>query len=161
HGNSGPLALDCGPRAAVTVPNRGTWTKVVLDEATYGARCGDGSPYAFWLRLAPTGSPSEKVGVDLQGGDLCIFESDCVSKPAFVSRAIDDGPRTSGVLSTSPILSTSPAVNPFSNWTMVFLPLCTLDLHSGGGIADVFPSITVHRFGAINVRAALRYVRDV
>jgi len=44
---------------------------------------------------------------------------------------------------------------------MVFLPYCTQDAHIGGGIADVFPSITVNRFGALNVRGALRYIRDV
>src|SRR4030095_3540453 len=44
---------------------------------------------------------------------------------------------------------------------MVSLLYCTQDLHIGGGITDVFPSVTVHRFGAINVRAALGYVRDI
>ena len=155
HGNSAPLALDCGPRAGVTVPTRDRWTKIVLDEATYGTRCGDGSPYAFWLRLPPTGSPSEKVVVDIQGGGSCIFESDCLAASRNLSSAVEDDRPTTG------ILSTSAADNPFSDWTMVFLPYCTQDLHIGGGITDVFPSITVHRFGAINLRAALRYVRDV
>src|SRR5439155_472905 len=154
HGNSGPLALDCGPRAAVTVPPRDTWTHVVLDEATYGTRCGDGSPYAFWIRLPPTGSPSEKIVVDMQGGGVCVFESDCASASLLLSATDDQHPTTG-------ILSTSAAVNPFSDWTMVFLPYCTQDVHIGGGITDIFPSITVHRFGAINVRAALGYVRDV
>src|SRR5262249_18486120 len=156
HGHTGPLALDCGPRAAVSVPSRGTWTQIVLDEATYGTRCGDGNPYAFWLRLAPTGAPSENVVVDMQGGNLCVFESDCVTQAASgLLSATDDVPPTAG------IFSTDAAVNPFANWTMVYLPYCTQDLHIGGGVTDVFPSITVHRFGAINVRAALRHVRDV
>jgi cysteine-rich repeat protein len=155
HGHSGPVALDCGPRAAVTVPTRDHWTKIVLDEATYGTRCGDGSPYAFWVRLPPTGSPSEKVIVWVQGGGLCVSESDCVAKATNLSSAVEDNRPTTG------ILSTSAADNPFSDWTMVFLPYCTQDLHIGGGITDTFPTIAVERFGAINLRAALRYVRDV
>jgi len=43
----------------------------------------------------------------------------------------------------------------------VFLPYCTQDVHFGGGTTATFPSVTVQRFGGLNVRAALRYVRDV
>jgi cysteine-rich repeat protein len=155
HGNSGPLALDCGPRGTVAVPPRDTWTKVVLDQATYGTICGDGSPYAFWIRLPPSGKPSEKMAIDLQGGGVCVFEADCVAKSYNLSSATEDTHPTTG------IFSTSAADNPFSDWTMVFLPYCTQDDHIGGGVTDVFPSVTVRRFGAINLRTALRYVRDV
>ena len=41
------------------------------------------------------------------------------------------------------------------------LPYCTQDIHFGGGGTSVFPSITVHRFGGLNVRASLQYLRDV
>ena len=44
---------------------------------------------------------------------------------------------------------------------MVYLPYCTQDVHIGGGKESVFPSGTVYRYGAINARAAIRYVRDV
>jgi hypothetical protein len=100
----------------VPVPPRDTWTQVVLDEATYGTRCGDGSPYAFWLRLPPTGSPSEKVVVDMQGGGVCVFESDCASASAGLFSATDDFHPTTG------ILSTSAAVNPFSDWKNTSTP---------------------------------------
>src|SRR6185369_12849045 len=74
HADVGPLTLDCGPRPSVPVPARGVWTQVVLD-SSYGAKCGNGGPYAFWLRLAPAGKPVEKVIINLQGGGVCIFES--------------------------------------------------------------------------------------
>jgi hypothetical protein len=154
HGDTGPLTLDCGPRAAVTVPPRGTWVQVVLDEATWGTRCGNGSPYAFWLRLAPEGSPVERVAVDLQGGGVCIFESDCDGVNPGLFTATDDGQPSTGYMSTDP------SINPFSDWTMIFLPYCTQDVHIGGGLQSVFPSITVNRYGGVNVRAALRYLRD-
>jgi hypothetical protein len=154
HGGSGPLALDCGPRPEVTVPAPGTWVQVVLPEATWGTRCGDGSSYAFWLKLAPTGSPPERIVVDLQGGGVCIAESDCAGVNPSLFSATDDGQPDGGYMSTDP------TINPFADWTQIFLPYCTQDVHIGGGLQSVFPSITVNRFGAINVRASLRYLRD-
>ena len=154
HGDAGPLDLRCGPRPAVVVPPRGQWVKVTLDEATYGTRCGDGSPYAFWLRLAPNGSPAWRVVTDMQGGGVCLFENDCAGVSPGLFKA-DEGQPGGGYLSTNA------AVNPFSDWTMLFMPYCTQDLHIGGGATSTFPSITVHRYGAVNARAALRYLRDV
>jgi hypothetical protein len=153
--DTGPLALDCGPRSGIPVPPRGQWVQVVLDEATWGTRCGDGSSYAFWLRLAPAGQPLGKIVTDMQGGGVCVFESQCTSVPARLFNALDDDQPDGGYLSTNP------AVNPFSDRTMLFMPYCTQDVHIGGGSTSVFPSLTVHRFGAVNARAALSYLRDV
>jgi len=154
HGDAGPLDLDCGPRPGVVVPPRGTWVKVTLDEATWGTRCGNGSAYAFWLRLAPAGAPAWRVATDMQGGGVCLSESDCsgVSPGLFTA---EEGQPGGGYMSSSA------AVNPFHDWTRLFLPYCTQDLHIGGGTTSVFPSLTVHRYGAVNARAALRYLRDV
>lgn len=154
NGDSGPLTLDCGPRGAVAVPPLGQWVQVVLDEATWGTRCGDGSSYAFWLKLAPSGSPPERVVVDLQGGGVCISDAQCFGTDPSLFSATDDAQPTTGYMSTDPML------NPFADWTQIFLPYCTQDIHIGGGIQSVFPSITVNRFGAVNVRATLRYLRD-
>jgi hypothetical protein len=137
------------------VPPRGQWVRVVLDQATTGTRCGDGSDYAFWLRLAPLNRPLGKVATDMQGGGVCVFESDCLGVPANLFSAADDGEPDEGYLSTNP------AVNPFSDRTMLYMPYCTQDVHIGGGATSVFPGITVHRHGGVNVRAALAYLRDV
>ncbi len=134
---------------------RDTYVQVVLDEAEYGTRCGDGSQYAFWIRLAPAGQPVENVVLQMQGGGVCIFEGDCAAADPDLFEALDDTAETSG------IMSNDPQVSPFANWTKVFLPYCTQDVFVGGGATSTFPSVTVHRFGAPNVRAALRVVRDV
>lgn len=157
-GATRPLALDCGPTSGAVVPPRGTWVQVVLDPRTSGTRCGDGGPYAFWLRLAPDGAPVSRAVVDLQGGGVCVFEADCRSTARDLFRALDDyapdGP-------TGGWLGTRAAANPFADWTMLALPYCTQDVHAGGGLTSTFPSLTVHRYGAVNVRAALDYLRDV
>lgn len=155
HADTAPLDLDCGPRIGLPVPPRGQWVQVTLDEAVWGTRCGDGTPFAFWLRLAPSGSSAANVAVDLAGGGVCIFEADCLGVPPGLFNALDDGQPGGGYLNTTS------AANPFRDWTMLYLPYCTQDVHIGGGTTSNFPGITVHRFGAVNVRAALRYLRDV
>ena len=56
HPDSAPLGLDCGPRADLIATPRGDYVQVVLDQAETGALCGDGSHFAFWIRLAPEGA---------------------------------------------------------------------------------------------------------
>ena len=80
HTNTSPLELDCGPRTAVTTPPRGVPTQVILDSTQWASKCGDGSDFAFYLRLAPNGEPVENLVVQFQGGGICLFESDCTAR---------------------------------------------------------------------------------
>jgi hypothetical protein len=155
HPTTAPLALDCGPGTPLPDTPRGQYVQVVLDEATTGARCGDGSPYAFWIRLAPQGSPVDHVVVGMQGGGVCVFGDDCASRPADLFEALNDQPETTGPLSNDP------DVSPFADWTKVYLPYCTQDVFVGGGATSAFDQITVQRYGAVDVRAAMRAVRDI
>ena len=153
--DAAPLLLGCGPEPDATPLPRGEYVQVVLDEEVWGTRCGDGSPYAFQVRLAPEGEAVENVIVAMQGGGVCIFEQDCRNIPAGLFESLDDDAPTSG------IFSNDPEVSPFANWTKVFLPYCTQDVFIGGGRTSEFPSVTVHRYGAVNTRQALRKVRDI
>jgi hypothetical protein len=155
HPDPAPLELRCGPEPEATPLPRGEYVQVVLDEDIWGTRCGDGSPYAFQVSLAPEGEPVENVIVAMQGGGVCIFEQDCRGVAADLFEAASDRAPTDG------ILSNDPAVSPFAKWTKVFLPYCTQDVFIGGGRTSEFASVTVHRYGAVNTRQALRRVRDI
>jgi hypothetical protein len=159
HPNPAPLDLDCGPTSdSFVAAPRGSYVQVVLDDATWGTQCGDGSSYAFQLRLAPLGYPIENVMVAMQGGGVCLSASDCSSVPAGLFEATSDSAPTTG------IMSNDPSVSPFANWTKVYLPYCTQDVFFGGGTTSDFSGSggpVVQRFGAIDMRAAMRYVRDL
>lgn len=155
HPDTAPFALDCGPRNGLAATPRGEYVQIVLDNEQYGTRCGNGSPFAFWIRLAPDGEPVEDVVVGMQGGGVCIGNDDCRTRPTDLFEAMSDQPETGGPLSNDP------AISPFAAWTKVYLPYCNQDVFIGGGATSDFPDVTVERFGAVNVRAALRYVRDV
>jgi hypothetical protein len=154
HGDTTPLVLDCGPRAVAPVPARGVNTQIILPRAIWGSRCGDGSDYAFRVRLAPAGSPVQKVVVHMGGGGVCVGGPDCAGKPADLFEATSDDLPNNGMMSSTD------ASNPFRDWTKVSLPYCTQDLHIGGGATTAYPEITVYRHGALNVRAAMLYLRD-
>jgi hypothetical protein len=97
----------------------------------------------------------ERIVVHLEGGGVCLNGPDCADTNPDLLEALSDGMPTGGMMSSTA------ATNPFVDWTKVSLPYCTQDLHVGGGVTNPYPEITVHRYGAINVRAALQYVRDV
>ena len=153
HGDTAPLSLACGPRASVSLPPRGVSTQIVLDGDVWGTKCGDGSPYAFTIHPAPEGHPLDRVVVFAQGGGQCTTGPGCAATNADLFEALSDPLPETGILSSA-------ATNPFQNWTKIHLPYCTQDNHAGGGIVNAFPEKTVHRYGAVNLRAAMRWVRD-
>jgi len=149
------LGLECGPRDSIAQLPRGEYAQVILDSDEWGTLCGDGSEFAFQVRLAPEGFPVENLIVAMEGGGVCLFE-DCASRPPSLFEAL------SVVAPESGIMSNDPEVSPFANWSKVYLPYCNQDVFIGGGATNTFDNgFTVHRYGAINVRAALRYVRDL
>ena len=158
HPDPGGVSLRCGPSYAQFDAPAGQWTRVDVDGERWGTLCGDGSPYAFHVRLAPEGQPLDRVVIGLQGGGVCLFADDCEarfeSSPGLFT-ADDDEPPFSG------IMDVDPANNPFSDWTLVFLPYCTQDVFAGGGTEEELGEVTVARYGSINMRAAMQMVRDV
>jgi len=167
HEDTDPLVLWCGPtvvaRDPPSAPGPDGYVRVVFDSETYGTLCGVGGPFVFFIKLAPPGHPIENVLIYLEGGGACMFEeegttADCYTKSIqepWLFEASSDQPHVFG------IMSPSSAVSPFAAWTKVFVPYCTQDLHMGNGVTNHYTRITVHRYGAINTRAALRYVRDL
>jgi len=158
NADTAPLTLSCGPERAGETPTRGEYVQVVLDGEEWGTLCGDGSPFAFQLRLAPEGEPLDRVLIGMEGGGVCVFEADC-------SNIVDNAPDLLEALSdeapTSGIMSNDPEANPFANWTKVFLPYCNQDVYTGGGVEQPFTDFTIQRYGALNVRAAVEYVRNL
>lgn len=158
HADTGGISTRCGPANADFDPPRGEWMEVVVDGEKWGTQCADGSDYAFHIRLAPEGEPLDQVLFGLEGGGVCLFEDDCTARMATspgLFTALDGRPPGIGVASDDP------AVSPFANWTKVYLPYCTQDVFAGGGVIETLGSLDMPRFGGVNLRAAVRMVRDV
>ena len=158
HASVAPLTLGCGPENADFDAPRGEWMRIPVDGEKWGTRCGDGSAYSFWIRLAPEGARLDRVLVGLQGGGVCVFGEDCGARMASAPglfTAADDEPTSVGVASDDP------SVSAFADWTKVYLPYCTQDVFAGGGVLEDFGEVQVERYGSVNLRAAIQMVRDV
>lgn len=100
--------------------------------ASSGARCLDGSPAGYYIER---GGDEAGVVIFLQGGGACYTPADCAARArtalgssTFWSRDYTDSEN---------VLSADPAVNPFANFTRVFVPYCTGDVHAGTRAAAV------------------------
>jgi hypothetical protein len=173
HADTDPLVLRCGPttvtRDPPPAPRPDGYMKIVLNSNEYGTRCGGDvpyypadNPYAFHVKLAPAGEPIENVVIYFEGGGVCVTDDTVACFDRYLEdpslfEAQNSVPHTSG------IMSDDETVSPFAKWTKVYLEYCTQDLHSGNGLTNQFGygPFTVHRYGAINARTAIRYVRDL
>ena len=106
--------------------NLGAWTWIDVD----GARCRDGSPTGFGIRLQ---DGADDLAIYLEGGGACFDRTTCaLNDRNFTEAEFDAGVATTG---QSGIFSTGPE-NPVGDWNMVYVPYCTGDVH-GGSATDV------------------------
>jgi hypothetical protein len=129
------------------------WEKVVPGG---DCQCADGSEFAFWVREA---DPA-KVVFFLEGGgacfdaETCAFEGDGGENDFYNWSLVREAPSYGGMFDTSQ------AGNPFADYTMIYVPLCTGDLYLGDTTREYSPDLTVQHKGFVDGTAALSYLAD-
>ena len=133
--------LDAGQRRLTAAR---AWTKISPGGKT---RCARGGPYAFWLRR---GDP-KRLLVFFQGGGGCFDQRTCALGSTWFDDRVDDAddPRWNGG-----VLELNNPENPFRDWSMVYLPSCTGDVHVGTRVVR-YGRLRVQQKGYINAHAAL------
>ena len=118
-----------------------TWTTVPFDEA----KCRSGS--AANIRVSMS-TASKNVMIYLEGGGACFDSQTCGANPAD---AAGQGAGTQG------IWDRNNAQNPVKDWSFVYVPYCTGDVHMGanpnGQVSGV--SGTQQFVGRLNLKAFL------
>lgn len=111
-------------------------------------QCADGSEFSYWVRAA---DPS-KVLLFFQGGGACFSADTCsfANGTYKVTTDADDDPSGEGG-----IFDLGDARNPFRDWSMVYVPYCTGDVHLGDATTDYGGGLEVQHKGAVNGRAAV------
>jgi hypothetical protein len=109
------------------------WNWYTID----GAICRDGSPTGFYVRYGST----NRLLVYLEGGGACTSPGFCDHNPANLSQVFIAGGET--VLGstfllpglqqpgTLGIFDMTNVANPFKDWTQIYVPYCTGDVHFG------------------------------
>lgn len=118
-----------------------------------GTRCSLGSEFAFHVR----GADPKRVMLYLQGGGACWNERLCnvQGRPAFdpALDASDDPARMRGGL-----LDLENAENPVRDFSIVFVPYCTGDVHLGTKRVEYSQAVAIEHRGAANAGAAADYL---
>jgi hypothetical protein len=131
------------------------WAKVVPGGDCH---CADGSEFAFWDRRAdPT-----KVVLFLDGGGTCFDATTCAftglgqpGEAAYDWSIYGENPAEEGG-----IFDFSRADNPFGDYSFIFVPECTGDVHLGDVTREYSPELTVEHNGYVNGVAALSYLAE-
>ena len=164
---SSPTATPTSTTSTTTTPSTSTSTTAAptttadFTAATWQAvsapsdcMCADGSPYTYWIRHAdPT-----KVVFFLQGGGACFDAKTCAFDSNTYKTTVTD--RDDPSATPYGIFDFTNARNPFADYSFVFVPYCTGDLHLGKATHQYGPSLTVHHNGSLNATTALHAMAD-
>lgn len=120
-----PVVAKPAPAGAPITATERRWTWVPIP----GTRCMDGSETGIGVNLS---SASSDVVIVLEGGGACFDEFTCtagtIHQDGFDQATF--GAVMAG-MGYSGILNRNLAVNPLKDWSYVFVPYCTGDVHAG------------------------------
>ncbi len=127
--------------------------------------CLYGDPFRFFVRPAE----SEKLMIYFQGGGACWDGFTCGARGQFASQfdvSTDFSDETGG----QGIFNLDNPDNPIADYNIVFVPVCTGDIHTGDAVVtyDVpkealgvdFDQITVNFKGFVNAQAVLEWTYE-
>ena len=127
------------------------WNKVEPGGETI---CAHGSPYAYWVRPGR----SNDLLIYFEGGGGCWNEETCRDTGrkfnGFYDNSVtdqDSPERSQG------ILNLSHPENPFADYTTLFIPVCTGDVHWGDNVMAYSEDVVMHFNGFVNASAALNW----
>lgn len=113
-------------------------------------KCSDGSSFSFFSRDAV----KDKVLLFFQGGGACWSEYTCNTLTTYKATVSEnDNP----VYWKNGIFDLGNKANPFADWTIVFVPYCTADVHIGAAIGN-YSGKVLHHQGRANSQSALNYI---
>jgi hypothetical protein len=147
------------PRAQLATLHDG-WNRIV---GPRGTGCAQDSTYFFFVR---PGAP-DKLMLYFNGGGACWRAEECDprARPSYTMRAdtANDPAMASG------LFDVGNAANPVRDFTMVFVPYCTADVHLGtrtvryesrGATDAPARSVAIRHQGAANAEAALDWTYE-
>ena len=111
----------------------GQWTWVPFADA----RCRDGSTTGIGVRYGA----GDGLVIYFQGGGACFNGLTCGANPASFDEGDFAGLASGG---NGGIFDPDPGANPVGDWSFIFVPYCTGDVHAGDRTDQVVPLSLIH-----------------
>ena len=145
------------PGQAITAPDS-TWTWVPFPDAF----CASGDPVGLGINLSTT---STRVLIYLEGGGACWDKVTCfdAGTAAFIDTPYTSDDFTQESTSTDYLakpggfFDRTDVSNPFKDYSYVYVPYCTGDVHGGSNVV-MYGDKTVHHVGRENISAFLKRI---
>ncbi|MBX3430099.1 MAG: hypothetical protein KF779_11025 [Hyphomonadaceae bacterium] len=138
-----------------------------LYEATCSHAAGTDPAYRFWFHRGT----SDGLVIFFDGGGACWDDVTCAIPRRREAERDDDGFYKAELIPAdnpnrfNGIFDLNNARNPVRDWSFVYVPYCTGDVHSGSNTAhytdpDTGEPYTIEHRGADNFRAVLQWMKD-
>jgi hypothetical protein len=166
-----PLCFAGNPKSGPFLPDiPDVWTKMYPDsDFTYNglkpacSNCPASSSDEFYY-YAKRGSVNNLV-IFFDGGGACWSSVNCLyyTTYSYEMDAVEDNPENFGG-----IFDTTNPLNPFKDWSFVFIPYCTGDIHWGAADTNYIDylgiygggEITIQHRGFVNFQAVLEWLTE-
>jgi len=124
------------------------------------AVCGDGSPTGIGVNLGASGS---RPLIYFEGGGACWSEQTCYTDMSAANFTTGYGPQSfaadiadvTEIAAPGSFFDRTAADNPFKDYSYVYVPYCTGDVHAGDAVVQ-YGSHTAHHAGYTNFAAYLK-----
>jgi hypothetical protein len=126
------------------------WERVT---APSDCMCSDKSEYSYFVRAA---DPA-KVMFFLEGGGACFDAAGCGPDSTNYKRTVG---YEDGMTNNEGVFDLANPDNPFADYSMVFVPYCTGDVHIGNTTHDYGDGVVVEHKGFVNASTALNKMAE-
>lgn len=152
-GSGGSTTSSTGSGPGITAPDE-TWTWIPVD----GTSCADGSATGIGVNLS---KKSSRVLIYLEGGGACWDEITCYTLGTASNFTSGYGETqfksdASAYLNAS-FFNRDDAQNPLKDYSFVYIPYCTGDIHAGNNVAT-YGAHMAHHKGFVNVTEDLKRI---
>jgi hypothetical protein len=121
--------------------------------------CSRGGEYAFFV----IPGERDKVIIEFEGGGACWDETTCGFASSLFKEEVDIDAHTASLRGVKGWYDHSRAGHPMPEWTHVFIPYCTGDIHWGDNVKAYDGKgtpFTINHKGAVNTTAVLDWVYE-
>lgn len=122
--------------------------------------CSRGTEYVFFV----IPGARDKVIIEFEGGGACWDATTCGYAKSLFTESVDIPKHTVDLAGSKTWYDHGNPAHPMKDWTHVFIPYCTGDVHWGDNVKTYTPAdpmeppITINHKGAINATAVLDWV---